>query len=175
MYWTQGLHRAVQQHPEAPATVFGGRIRSFGDQADRVPRLAAALRTLGVRTGERVAVLAFNSDRFAELLLAVPWADGVLVPLSVRWGPAEIGFALADSGARVLVVDDAFVPLAAGLTARCPDVGAVVHANEGEPPDGMLGYEDLLAAAEPVADVRRGDDELAALMYTGGTTGTARA
>lgn len=76
MYWTQGLHRAVQQKPDGLATIFGERKRTFREQADRVARLAGALRRLGVRDGVRVGILALNSDRYAELLLAIPWADG---------------------------------------------------------------------------------------------------
>jgi acyl-CoA synthetase (AMP-forming)/AMP-acid ligase II len=80
MYLTQGLHRSVQRNPHAPATIFGERVRTFHEQADRVARLGGALRALGVRDGERVGILALNSDRYAELLLAVPWANGVLTP-----------------------------------------------------------------------------------------------
>jgi acyl-CoA synthetase (AMP-forming)/AMP-acid ligase II len=174
MYWTQGLHRALQQQPDATATVCGARTRTYAELGARVARLAGALRELGVRDGTRVAVLALNSDRFTELLLAVPWADAVLTPCSTRWGPGETGYALADSGAEVLVVDDAFTELVPALAARCPGALTVVHAGDGPPPPGMLGFEDLVAGAAPVEDPRRGGDALAALMYTGGTTGVAK-
>ncbi|MQA88592.1 MAG: AMP-binding protein [Streptosporangiales bacterium] len=108
MYLTQGLHRSLQQTPDAPATVFGERVRGFREQADRVARLAGALRELGVRDGERVGVLALNSDRYAEYLLAVPWADGVLNPINLRWSPAEIVYSLEDSQTDILFVDDSF-------------------------------------------------------------------
>jgi acyl-CoA synthetase (AMP-forming)/AMP-acid ligase II len=101
MYWTQGLHRSLQQHPDAPATIFRGRVRSFRAQADRVSRLAGALRGLGVRDGDQVAVCALTSDRYVELQLATRWANGVLVPLDRRWRPGEIADALADSAARI--------------------------------------------------------------------------
>jgi acyl-CoA synthetase (AMP-forming)/AMP-acid ligase II len=52
-----------------------------------------------------------------------------------------------------------------------PDLKSVIHLGDGPTPDGMLGYEELIAAAEPVGDVRRGGDALAAIFYTGGTTG----
>jgi len=55
MYLTQFLHRAVQQNPDGIATIFGDRVRSFAEQADRVARLAGALRRLGVEPGDRVA------------------------------------------------------------------------------------------------------------------------
>src|SRR4051812_7955162 len=80
MYWTQGLHRTLQQDPDAPATIYRQRQRTVREQADRVARLAGGLRELGISAGASVGVLALNSDRFAELLLAVPWADGSLTP-----------------------------------------------------------------------------------------------
>ncbi|HXO54487.1 MAG TPA: AMP-binding protein, partial [Mycobacterium sp.] len=57
MYVTQGLHRAVQQQPDAVATVFGSRRTTFAQQRDRVSRVAGGLRQAGVRPGDRVAFL----------------------------------------------------------------------------------------------------------------------
>ena len=66
MYLTQGLHRAVQQRPDQAMTIFGERRRTYREVADRVARLAGALRELGVREGDRVAMLSLNSDRYSE-------------------------------------------------------------------------------------------------------------
>jgi acyl-CoA synthetase (AMP-forming)/AMP-acid ligase II len=156
MYWTQGLHRSLQQAPDAPATIFGSRVRSFREQVGRVARLAGALRALGVRDGERVGILARNSDRFAELLLAVPWANGVLHPLNIRWSAAEIAHALDEAGTDIVFVDEGFVA-AARTVVRMGDE-----------------YEALIAGARPVEDARRGGDALAALFHTGGTTGSPK-
>ncbi len=116
MQLTQGLHRAVQTSPDAVATVCGDRRRTFREHADRVARLAAALHDLGVREGDRVAILSLNSDRYAEYLLAIPWAGAVVNPVNIRWSPAEIVYSLRDSGTTVLLVDDAFAPLVPTLT-----------------------------------------------------------
>ncbi|GAA1642569.1 long-chain fatty acid--CoA ligase [Nocardia ninae] len=78
---------------------------------------------------------------------------------------------LRDAEVRVLVVDDGFAGLAAALCAGCPDLSRVVYADDGPTPAGCVGYEALLDAAEPIPDARRGGDALAALFYTGGTTG----
>ncbi|MFJ2158081.1 long-chain fatty acid--CoA ligase [Streptomyces sp. NPDC087856] len=171
MYLTQGLHRAVQQHPDRVMTTFGERTRTFGEVADRVARLAGGLRGIGVRRGDRVAMLALNSDRYSEYVLAVPWADAVLNPLNVRWSAAEVGYALRDSATRVLLVDDAFAPMVPALRAAYPDLDRVIHTGEGPLPEGALAYEELLAAADPLEDARRSGDQLAGLFYTGGTTG----
>ena len=82
MYITQGLHRAVQQQPDAVATVFGARRTTFVEQRDRVSRVAGGLRQVGVHPGDRVAYLGLNSDRYCEYYFAVPWADAVVNPVS---------------------------------------------------------------------------------------------
>jgi acyl-CoA synthetase (AMP-forming)/AMP-acid ligase II len=174
MYLTQGLHRAVQQQPDEIMTIFGERRRTFREAAARVARLAGALRELGVRDGDRVAMLALNSDRYNEYLLAVPWANAVLNPVNTRWSAAEIAYSLRDSGSRVLLVDDAFAPLVPGLRAAFPELATVIHAGDGPTPEGALGYEDLVASAGPAQDARRGGSDLAGLFYTGGTTGFPR-
>jgi acyl-CoA synthetase (AMP-forming)/AMP-acid ligase II len=69
MHLTQGLHRSLQTTPDRTATIFGARVRTFREQADRVARLAGGLRALGVGVGDRVGMLALNSDRYAEYLL----------------------------------------------------------------------------------------------------------
>ncbi len=171
MQLTQGLHRAVQTSPDAVATVCGDRRRTFREHADRVAQLAAALHGLGVREGDRVAILALNSDRYAEYLLAVPWAGAVVNPVNIRWSPAEVVYSLRDSGTTVLLVDDAFAPLVPTLTEQVESLDAVVHCGDGVLPEGLLSYEELLAAHEPVDDARRAGDDLAGIFYTGGTTG----
>ncbi|MEW6472015.1 MAG: long-chain-fatty-acid--CoA ligase [Actinomycetota bacterium] len=170
MYLTQGLHRSLQQTPDATMTICGGRGRTFREVADRVACLAAALRRLGVERNDRVGILSLNSDRYHECLLAIPWADAVVNPLNIRWSPAEIAYALNDSETAVLLVDDAFAPLVPALRAET-GLRVVIHCGDGPTPDGMLSYEELVSGAEPVDDVRRGGDELAGLFYTGGTTG----
>jgi acyl-CoA synthetase (AMP-forming)/AMP-acid ligase II len=174
MYLTQPLHRAAQQTPDLPATVFDDRVRSWADSRDRVARLAGALRTLGVGPGDRVAMLALNSDRYHEYLFAVPWAGGVITPLNTRWSTAETGFALADAGACVLLVDESFTPAVADLLLAAPDVRTVVFVGDGSPPEGLLGYEDLVAGHEPVDDALRGGGDPVGIYYTGGTTGTPK-
>ncbi|NNH74706.1 long-chain-fatty-acid--CoA ligase [Nocardia uniformis] len=171
MYLTQGLHRAIQQNPDDVMLVYRDRTTTFRAVGDRVARLAGALRELGVGQGDRVAILGLNSDRYGEYLLAVPWADAVLNPVNIRWSPTEIIYSLADSQSSVLFIDDAFAPMLPALKAGYPDLETVIHYGDGPTPKGALSYEDLLAAAEPVEDARRGGDQLAGLFYTGGTTG----
>ncbi|MEU3011624.1 long-chain-fatty-acid--CoA ligase [Nocardia asteroides] len=171
MHITQSLHTALQRDPDRIATICGTRRRTVAESVDRIARLAGALRELGVGSGDRVGIYALNSDRYHELLLAVPWADAVVNPVNIRWSPAEVAYSLVDCGTDVLVVDDAFAGAVDALRAAAPNLRAVVFAGDGPTPEGMLAYEELVSAAAPIPDARRGGDDLYGVFYTGGTTG----
>jgi acyl-CoA synthetase (AMP-forming)/AMP-acid ligase II len=171
MYITQGLHRALQQHPDRVGVFFGERRRTFRELGDRVARLASALKTLGMATGDSVAMLALNSDRYLEYQLAVPWGGGVLNPCNVRWSVAEIVYSLKDSGSTILIVDDNFKAMAEAIRREAPSIGQMIYAGDGDAPAGMHHYEKILAAAAPMEDVYRQNDDLLGIFYTGGTTG----
>jgi acyl-CoA synthetase (AMP-forming)/AMP-acid ligase II len=171
MEMTQSLHRALQQEPDRASTVFGDRQRTVAETADRVARLAGALVELGVAPGDRVGLLALNSDRYLEYLLAVPWSGAAVNPVNIRWSPAEIAYSLVDCGTRVLLVDDAFAAVIPALRAQAPVLQTVIFCGEGPTPDGALNYEELVAGSDAIEDRRRGGDDLYGVFYTGGTTG----
>lgn len=171
MYITQGLHRHLQQRPDAVAIRETGRSLTFAGLAERVARLAGALKALGMVSDDCIAMLSRNSQRYIEYALGVPWADCVLNPVNTRWSVAEIVYSLCDSNSRVLIVDDAFKDVGATIAAQAPCIRHVIYAGDGETPAGMLNYEALLAQAHPEEDVRRGGDALLGIFYTGGTTG----
>ncbi|WP_369211423.1 acyl-CoA synthetase [Streptomyces flavofungini] len=173
MLLTQSLRRMLQQSPDAPLTVCGTRARTVRASADRIARLAGALRDLGVRPGDRVAMLARNSDRYHEYLFATWWIGAAVVPVNIRWSTQEISYSLRDCGAEVLFVDDAFADLVPRLDT--PPT-AVVHCGDAPTPDGMHGYEDLIASATPApaSDAGQSGDDLAGVFYTGGTSGTPK-
>ncbi|QBY55393.1 long-chain-fatty-acid--CoA ligase [Cupriavidus oxalaticus] len=171
MYFTQGLHRAVRQQPDTVAVCCGDERLTFAQFAQRVASLAGALRRLGIHGGERVAMLSLNSVRYLEYDMAVPWAGGVLNPVNIRWSPAEMLYALDDSGTHVLIVDDNFKDVASRLAKEGRTVRHVIYAGAGKAPAGMLDYEALIAANEPVEDAWRHGEDLAGIFYTGGTTG----
>jgi long-chain acyl-CoA synthetase len=119
-------------------------------------------------------VLALNSDRYYEYFYAVPWAGGVFVPINIRLAPPEVAFWLNDSGAEILFIDDNFLDVLQALDGKLETVREIIYMGDGPVPDGMHGYEDILAAAEAVPDALRGGDDLAGLFYTGGTTGRSK-
>ncbi|MBW0293627.1 fatty-acid--CoA ligase [Rhodococcus sp. MH15] len=174
MQLTQFVHRSLRASPEAVMTISDGRVRTSRESVDRIKRLAGGLQTLGLRTGDRVAILASNSDYYHEALLACWWFGAVASPVNSRWSTAEITYALEDSGSTVLLVDENFASVGSTLREACPGLTTVVYCGNDRVPDGMLDYEQVIAEAIPVDDLRVGGDTLALLLYTGGTTGVPK-
>jgi acyl-CoA synthetase (AMP-forming)/AMP-acid ligase II len=174
MYLTQGLHRALKQQPEAIASVYGGRRRTYAELGLRVAKLASALRTLGMQAGDRVGMLALNSDRYLEYYLAVYWGGGAVNPVNVHWSSAQIAYLMEESETQILIVDDHTASTAAGLPPLSASISILIYAGEGDPPAGMLSYETILAAAEPMEDACRSGDDLGGVYYTSGTTGVPK-
>src|SRR5215210_4364648 len=117
---TQHLQRNALHTPDGESTICGGRVRNWSETRERVARLAGALRSLGVASGDRVAILSLNSDRFVEYLFAVPWADAVVIPVNIRWSPGEIAYSLLDCDVSMLFVDEAFAPMLTALREQVP-------------------------------------------------------
>lgn len=158
---TQTLHRAARETPDRIATVDGGRQRDWREVASRTRRIAAVLQGLGVVPGDRVALLAANGDLFVDFLFGSLWAGAIACPVNTRWTPGEIAYALADCGAEVLVVDPSFEPMVADLRRDAPALRSVVVAG----PD----FERQIADADESDEHLRHGDDLAMILYTGGT------
>ncbi len=174
MYISQLLKRAAQTKRDAIATICNDRVHTYGQFQNRVQKFAGALRKLDITGGERVAILAHNSDRYLEFYYAVPWAGGVFVPVNTRLAVPEFAYWLNDSGSEILLVDDAFTGIIPELRKHVSSLRHVIYIGDGETPEGMLNYEDQLSSADPVDDAERGGDDIAGLFYTGGTTGVSK-
>ena len=109
------LYRSAYVYPDNLAVVHGGRRYDYRELAERSWRLANALRSAGLRKGDRVATLLFNSSPMLEAHFGVPAAGGVLVAINNRLASPEIGYILEHSGARVLLLDAELEPLVAPL------------------------------------------------------------
>lgn len=158
------LVRTAHRLPQVPAVVERGRIElDYAALADRTLRLARALgERLGVRAGERVALVMKNNAAYVELLFAC-WAAGVCaIPVNVKLHPKEIAFILDDAAARVCFVTDE-VDTAGVAAARAGGATEFVDVDRDD-------YRRLLAS-EPGSVRQAAPDDLAWLFYTSGTTG----
>ena len=161
------LGRAAYVYPEKTAMVDGERRYSYRELAERSWRLANALRSAGLRKGDRVATLLFNSSPMLEAHFGVPAAGGILVAINNRLAGPEVGYILEHSGARFLLLDAELEPLVAPLGLS--DV-TVIRCDRG---DGVDQYEEFLAAAsdEMPDSWLEDEEETISINYTSGTTG----
>ncbi|SEF66490.1 malonate--CoA ligase [Bosea lathyri] len=155
--------------PEAPfALLDDGRRYSYADMLDASARSANALVTLGVKPGDRVAVQVEKSIEALMLYLGTVRAGAIFLPLNSAYTPAEIEYFLGDAGPSVFVCDpakaEALKPYAEKAGAKLETLGVSV---------GTL-FDKAAAASPDFADVERGADDLAAILYTSGTTGRSK-
>ncbi len=138
----------------------------------RVQRFANALKRLGLRPGERVATLGWNSSRHLEAYFAIPLCGGVLHTLNPRLSPADLTYIMNDADDRILLVDDVLVPAWERFRKDVRPRHVVVWGHGAAAPEGALDYEELIAPELPVFAIPRIEESQAAAMcYTSGTTG----
>lgn len=174
MQLTRSLIRARRIYGERTATVFRDRRRTWMQIVHRISCLAGGLRDLGASAGERIAILSHSTDRYIEAAYAVLWAGGILVPLSTRATAEELVDLINDSEPHILLIGDDFLPFLPQIHTGCPSLTHVIHVGEIPCPAGLIDYEAALSAASPIADAGRRGPDIAAIYYTGGTTGRAK-
>jgi len=149
--------------------VSAGHRFDYKTFAERVTRLAALLDRIGVRAGDTVAVMDWDSHRYLECYFAIPMMGAVLQTVNVRLSPAQIAYTLRDSGASVLLLNTDFDALWHELRAEVPDVRQTIRLADEAAPET---YEALIEATDPVFAFEDFDENaIATTFHTTGTTG----
>ncbi len=143
---------------------------------ERVLRLGAALKSLGVGQGTKVGVVEWDSHRYLEMYFGIPGIGAVLHTINPRLAPEDLAYTLGHAEDEVLIFHEDFWPLVERLRPRLPGIRQyVLITDKGETPDvkGVdAEYEALLAAATPLEELPDLDEGTqATLSYTTGTTG----
>ncbi len=157
---------------EAVAEVETGRRVTYAELDAAATRVAHALWSAGVRTGDRVALLLRNGVECMECYFAIARIGAVMVPLNWRLLPAELEFVLNDSGARLLIYDSEFDDSVTVLRGGALPVVTLVRVGHGSTPTpDAVDYEGFGSASGDTPLDQAGGDELLFIMYTSGTTG----
>ena len=170
-------HAPLLQAPDQEIVYRDLKRFTYREIRGRIGRLASALTKIGVRPGDTVGVLDWDSNRFLEAFFAIPMMGAILQTVNVRLSPEQIVYTINHAGSATLLVNDEFVGLLEGLKPQLPNVKTlVVMSDRPSPQTGGLSfvgeYEELLAAASPDYDFPDFDENSqATTFYTTGTTG----
>jgi long-chain acyl-CoA synthetase len=149
----------------------GDRRISYAELARLVWGAAGALRDeFGLRKGDRLAVLAYNSPDWLVALFGATSIGGIGVGLNGWWKSEEIRYGLLDSGSRYLVVDERLYPRVASIREEVPDLETIFFIGE-RPPRGTVPIRELLGGSEEVPTEPIHEDDPFVILYTSGTTG----
>jgi long-chain acyl-CoA synthetase len=169
---------AAADVPDRQALVeSGGRSLTWAQLEDEVARLATGLGAHGVRAGQRVMIVVGNRIEFVTTYLAVLRAQVVAVPVNPRSTAGELARMIADSGSRLVVVDETALDVVRRALAELgPEVVApTVVVTGAEPGGGEVALADLRADVVRPVPPLPDPEKLAALLYTSGTSGLPRA
>ncbi len=158
--FAEPIKYAARMAANKTAVLDGSNSISYGELHQRCRLLAGGLSSLGLKKGDRVAILANNGQPYIETYIGVPAAGFVVVPLNTRHAMAELKYALQDSQTKVLLVDRD-----PGELAACVEQVVMIPT----------AYDELLCnAKERELGSDLNENDLAGLFYTGGTTGKSK-
>jgi long-chain acyl-CoA synthetase len=164
------LPEAAAARPGKVALFAGDREITYRELEERTRRAAGALAGLGVAKGDRVVLLLGNVPEFVEVLHGTWRLGAVAAPLNVMLTAEEAGAVLEDAEPKVVITERAFLRTVLAARDRVPGLGHVLVTGGGLPRRGTASYERTLGRAGEPGAVEVGEDDLALLAYTSGTT-----
>lgn len=167
------LERSAKLYPDqeiASRTHDGMHRYRYADFHARAHRLAHVLSALGVKTGDRIGTLCWNSYRHLELYFAVPCFGAVLHTLNLRLAADQLAYIINHADDQIIFVDDSLVPLIEQIRGQIPGVKRIIVMGDGSE------YESLLAqsSSDPYQWPDIDEQAAAATCYTSGTTGNPK-
>src|SRR5262245_7800272 len=168
------LKRALAVYGDCEAIVSGELRLTYNQFGQRVNRWANLMRSLGVEKGDRVAIISQNDHRMMDGFFGAPLIGAIYMPINFRLIAGDFEYILNHAGAKILIVEDLLTPAIEEIRPRLESVERYIAASNGtDIPPGWESYDALLegatATAPEPADVDEND--VAAILYTSGTTG----
>lgn len=173
------------EHPDRPFVHFGDCTYTYADVELAAGRLAAGLDSLGVRHGSRVAIFMANSAEFVTSIFGITRLGAIEVPLNTALKGRLLAYQLADAGATVVIASHQLLPRIVEIEESLPALQHIVVAGDGDavgeslpmlepnPDIALHAFADLLAERPaPIGELSYTD--VAAIMYTSGTTGLSK-
>lgn len=174
----QMLDQTVAKAPDHVAMIFAGREITYGQFGVLANRFANALAKLGVKKGDRIAIMGPNCPQWEIAFFGTLKLGGIVVQTSPMYTERELSFQLKDAGATGIVVLDALYPRVKAVREETGLKVVVTFSFQGQKfeDEGVYDFDTLIAQAEatpPQVEINPAED-IAVLQYTGGTTGVSK-
>lgn len=156
------LESAVRKFPEKDAIIYGDTALSYSALLDGARRAVVVFREAGVKPGDRVGVMTYNTPAFVIAAFGIWRAGGALVPINHKLASPEVAYLVKHSGLKVAVVDSALVSTA---RAEATDIRWLVTDDFG-----AGEFDRLVAAATPWDGIKVAETDIGEVLYTSGTT-----
>ncbi|HUX40483.1 MAG TPA: fatty acid--CoA ligase [Rectinemataceae bacterium] len=171
------LQSPIGDYPSREVVYRGERRFTYAQFRERVARLASALVGLGIKAGDTVAVMDWDSNRYLECYFAVPMIGAVLHTINIRLSPEQLTYTIDHADDSLIFVNAEFLPLVEAIRSRLDKVKQYVLMTDTDAAPGTTirfagEYEDLLSHAKPMREFPDFDENTrATTFYTTGTTG----
>jgi acyl-CoA synthetase (AMP-forming)/AMP-acid ligase II len=171
MVITEFLDLSAMLVPQRTAIAFEGKRFSYAQLRERVNRLADSLSRLGLKKGERAAIIEVNCHQFVEACFATTRLGAIFVPLNFRIREDELKYLVSKAEPKILFVGSRYADMVDSVKIQLPSVEHFVII--GGEYRGMTGYDELIASGSPEEKTfaQVADEDIVLLMFTAGTTG----
>lgn len=164
------LRTTAKEYPDKQAIFCEGQSISYMELDSQVDNLARGLIDLGLKHQERVGVILGNSPDFIKAYFGITRAGGTIIPFNPLLKSEEIIYILNDANIVILIISKPFVPLVKSIWPQVPSLKHTLVVG-GDMDDNIHAFDDLLKRKQKPVDIEISDDDIAACLYTSGTTG----
>jgi len=176
------LERTKDIYPNYEAVVYESRTYTWKDVYKRCVKFASALDKLGIKTGDTVSIMAFNTPEIFEAHYSIPMVGAVINAINTRLDPKTISYILEHSDAKVLIVDRQFHEVIAKALEKIKNKIIIIDIDDKDIDTsnfkkiGELEYESFLSTGDENYKWKKPKDEWQAISlgYTSGTTGNPK-
>ena len=161
----------IENFGEHVSIIFEGREWTNVEMNQASNRLAGALKELGIGKSDRVIIQMPNCPEVLQSFIAVYTLGAVVVPINFMVGEAETAYIYQDTGATTIISSREYLPKIEACRKDAPEIRNIILIDEDNPP-GTLSFQEILKERPDTIEIEDTDeDDLAALIYTAGTTG----
>ncbi len=166
------FQQTVVKHAALPAIKFMGSVTSFQTLDMLSDRIAATLQSKGIVKGDRIGLYCINSDAFVVAYLGIIKAGATVIPINLLLTPAEITYILNDGGAKGIIYHEVFAQSVTAFRDHVDTLNVFIGIGEQQSDKNDAVFSEIIATdAMPAKVLIDASNDLAAILYTSGTTG----